>query len=563
MSIRNMSIELLAIALLVVLGATANASSISGTVTYDGGKASLNGGWVSAQQEGADYTTYVYTDASGRFHFPDYLPKGRYTVAAYAQGFKKSIRAGVIVGTGEPAEVNFSLTVEQNPAALFLQATASEWLNSLPGTKHEKSLVARHCSGCHHNITQVMYHRFTKQGWLDVLRVHNTISSAHAVWGPINEVPWNPPRPEGTWMTNPSGKWIFGTDNDEIATYLAKIQGPHSPVPTIKFRPRPKGKVTRAVITYYRIPRYDAAPHDVQIDKDGNIWYDDFMGPYIGELDPRTGQFTEYKIPFPLGVSPGIDDIWIFPKSSDPDSLWIHARYAHRLYRFNIKTKKITGIYGNAYVSAITANGKFAISPAFGDILNIATGKITHIKFNGPISGYGGAVDSNGVGYRGGVQIGAIRQTKINKDGKTGVVRNFYTGIKVSGPRRGCVDAHNNAWFGDWYTGSFAEFDAKAHKVIEYPTSDPWGAMYEACANMVNGNVWGYDWHGDLMDRLNPHTGKVTEYPMPTLNNESRRTVVDTSTNPPSIWFFSMMEGSIIRLVPYHADKEPGARSGS
>ena len=81
-----------------------------------------------------------------------------------------------------------------------------------------------------------------------------------------------------------------------------------------------------------------------------------------------------------------------------------------------------------------------------------------------------------------------------------------------------------------------------------YPTSIKHGAVYEVCTNLENGDVWGYDWHGDVMAHLDVSTGEMTEYRMPLVNNESRRTVLDTSTNPTSVYFFSMMGKSIVRL---------------
>ena len=37
-------------------------------------------------------------------------------------------------------------------------------------------------------------------------------------------------------------------------------------------------------------------PHDVLVDKDGNVWYTDFGEMFIGKFDPKTLKLTEYAI---------------------------------------------------------------------------------------------------------------------------------------------------------------------------------------------------------------------------------------------------------------------------
>ena len=37
-------------------------------------------------------------------------------------------------------------------------------------------------------------------------------------------------------------------------------------------------------------------PHDILVDKDGNVWYTDFGEMFIGKFDPKTLKLTEYPI---------------------------------------------------------------------------------------------------------------------------------------------------------------------------------------------------------------------------------------------------------------------------
>ena len=100
--------------------------------------------------------------------------------------------------------------------------------------------------------------------------------------------------------------------------------------------PRPKGRATHVVITEYDLPRQTIAPHDVRTDREGNVWYSDFVENVLGELDPTTGALREYPIPV---SKPG------FPTGSldlEPDAdgnLWLAMMFQAGLARFDTKTK--------------------------------------------------------------------------------------------------------------------------------------------------------------------------------------------------------------------------------
>ena len=46
----------------------------------------------------------------------------------------------------------------------------------------------------------------------------------------------------------------------------------------------------------YDVLRPTTEPHDVLIDKEGNVWYTDFGEMFIGKFDPKTLKLTEYSI---------------------------------------------------------------------------------------------------------------------------------------------------------------------------------------------------------------------------------------------------------------------------
>jgi len=90
--------------------------------------------------------------------------------------------------------------------------------------------------------------------------------------------------------------------------------------------------------------------------------------------------------------------------------------------------------------------------------------------------------------------------------------------------------------------------DIKSGKMTEYPVSGPFAAFYEAGVDPKNHMGWAFDWRNDRLVRVNPKTGEVTEYPMPTPDVQSRRTDVDTTTDPPSVWIHGAGNGLLIRV---------------
>ena len=125
---------------------------------------------------------------------------------------------------------------------------------------------------------------------------------------------------------------------------------------------------------------------------------------------------------------------------------------------------------------------------------------------------------------------------------------NLPTPTPDSGPRRIQLDGDAYLWFGEWFGGKIGRLDIKSGKISEYSVSVPFAAFYEAGTDPKNHHGWAFDWRSDRLMRVDPATGEVTEYPMPTRDVESRRTAVDTSTNPPAVWIHGAGNGLIIRV---------------
>jgi len=54
----------------------------------------------------------------------------------------------------------------------------------------------------------------------------------------------------------------------------------------------------------------------------------------------------------------------------------------------------------------------------------------------------------------------------------------------------------------------------------------------------------------DLILRLDPKTGKFTEYMLPTVDANIRHIDVDNSTNPVTVWAAEVHQGKIAKIEP-------------
>ena len=128
-----------------------------------------------------------------------------------------------------------------------------------------------------------------------------------------------------------------GDNVRQIAEWLATINlSQHDtwsyPLKTL---PRLTGKSTHVIVTEYDLPNPLIEPHDVMLDREGNVWYSDFGQMFLGEMDPKTGKVTQYPIPvakngFPVGT--------LNLEFDHNDNPWVGVMYQSAIAKFDRKT---------------------------------------------------------------------------------------------------------------------------------------------------------------------------------------------------------------------------------
>src|SRR5262245_37302374 len=271
-SIRRLVSALCLALSLAAAGARAQGASValSGTVR-SAEEGAMEGVLVSAQRAGSPITVTVVSDAQGRYAFPaDRLAAGAYTLSVRAAGYELAAPASAGIAAEHAATADLALRKAKDLAA---QLTSTEWLNSMPGTAEQK-LPLIECMSCH-TLERVLRSKFTAEEFVGVLRRMQGYANNSTTQHPQLRV---------------AEREMSEKRARDLADYVASLNlsgGRETWAFPLKALPRPRGRATHVIITEYALPRPTIAPHDVRPDRDGIVWYSNFVEPFIGRLDPK------------------------------------------------------------------------------------------------------------------------------------------------------------------------------------------------------------------------------------------------------------------------------------
>ncbi|HKG01137.1 MAG TPA: carboxypeptidase regulatory-like domain-containing protein [Xanthobacteraceae bacterium] len=509
----------------------------------------MEGVLVSAKREGSTTTVTVVTDEQGRYAFPAAkLEPGRYAIAIRAVGYKLDGPKTVEVAAQGTATADLKLGKVKNVAS---QLSNGEWLLSLPGEDKQKAFLTQ-CVGCH-TLQRV------------VMSPHDAEAFQQIFLRMARYSPGSSPTHPQPLLPGPRGERpvVTGAAAVAAAQYLAGVN--MSNAETLEFPlktlPRPKGRATKVVITEYDLPRKDAMPHDVIIDRDGQAWYSDFGAQFVGVMDPKTGAVKDIPIPVLKPEQPkgGLD------LEFDADgNIWLSMMYQAGITKIDRKTHEVKAYpFPKEWQSNSTQASM--VSPAHADIdgkvwtnnqedhltyrLDVATGTFENMGQNKDASGkqiraYGMPTDHQNNVYQlefGGTSIG-------RRDAKTGEVKIWPTPRPGTRPRRGRVDEQNRLWFAEYGANGIGMFDHSTGIIKEWMLPTPWSAPYDV-VKTKSGEIWTGSMLNDQVARLDPKTDEIVEYLLPRTTN-IRRVFVDDSGDRPVFWVGSNHGASIIKLEP-------------
>jgi virginiamycin B lyase len=529
---------------LALLPARAQAPAIAGQFT-SAEEGPMEGVLVSVQKDGTPINTTVVSGADGRFAVPPAkLTPGRYSLRIRAVGYDLDGPHAVTIPSSQAEHLRLALRKTEDLAA---QLTNTEWLMSMPGTAEQKRPLIE-CMSCH-TLERIVRSKFTAEEFAPVLRrmanyANNSTMARVQARVAEREIPQE--RVQKT------------------AAYLATVNlsaGATWNYP-LKTLPRPRGRATHVVITEYDLPRPSIAPHDVRTDRDGNIWYSNFVEPFLGRLDPVTGGHAEYAVPL---FKPGFPTGSLAMEPDEDGNWWLALMFQGGLAKFNVRTNRFemfpippemngaatqqsmvmprrSHVDGKVWTNEVSkqailrldlASGRFESFEPFAD----AGGGRTH-------SPYGLAADDrNNLFFMdfGDESIGRV-------DAATGAVTLYPTPTPNSRPRRTMLDAQGRLWFAEFAANKVAMFDIKQETFKEWDVPTPHTYPYDVFLDR-NGELWSGSMSSDRILRFDPGTGVAVEYLLPRQTN-IRRVFVDDTTTPVIFWTGNNHGASIVKLEP-------------
>ncbi len=507
----------------------------------------MEGVLVSAQRAGSPITVTVVTNQAGLYSFPaDRLSPGKYTLRIRAIGYELEGPAAVDVAAKRAVTADLALRKVDDISS---QLTSTEWLISMPGGSEQKRPLIE-CMSCH-TLERVVRSKFTAEEFVGVLkRMANYAnnSTMQKVQARIaeREVPDDRARRVGEYLATVN---LSKRDRWDYA---------------LKTLPRPTGAATRVIITEYDMPRSTIAPHDVRTDAEGFVWYSNFVEPYLGRLDPRTGAHTEfaYKLPKPnfpagaLALEPDHDGNW-----------WLAMMFQGGVMKFDTRTRTFrhyplppeldsdtaqqsmvmpreSHVDGKVWTNDVNTHSILRLDVASGAYERVDPFEGMPIGANRQHSPYGMAADKNNDLYFmdfGNESVGRV-------DAKTFRATIYPTPTSHSRPRRTMLDDKGRLWFAEFAANKLAMFDIERESIKEWDAPTPHSYPYDVYLDR-NGELWSGSMSDDRVLRFDPQTGKSIEYLLPRQTN-IRRIFIDNSTTPVTFWAGNNHHAAIIKIEP-------------
>ena len=518
-------------------------AALTGQVTSDV-EGAMEGVVVTAHKDGSIVSVSVTTDARGRYAFPDNkLVPGEYKITIRAVGYEISVPTTADVVAEKTVTADIKLKKTRNLAS---QLSNAEWMMSIPGTEEQKAMLLD-CTGCH-TLERIVRSTHDADEWTQVI----TRMKGYAFVS-------TPLKPQRMLDETRAGK---PEDYRKMAEYLATIN--LSAVDKwdypLKTLPRPSGRATRAIVTEYDMKRPTTQPHDVLLDKDGDVWYSDFGELFISKFDPKTLKLTEYPTKeFKLGAPVGNLSL----EFDNEGKLWFDTMHQGAIGTIDPKTSEIK---------------YYPLPPEWND-------NRVQLNFVGLRHDVDGKVWTKSVGT---VDV-------FRLDLASGKWERFHpTDFLPPGHRYSIYqlisDSKNNVWMAEFEEGYLGRIDAKTLKVTWFPLPSPHGRarrmeiddqdrilVTEYRANKValfdtkteqfteydlppltfpyraqidqNGELWTGGMSTDRVVRVDPKTDTVVEYLMPSGTN-MRTVYVDNSTTPVTFWVGSNHAHALVKVEP-------------
>jgi len=137
----------------------------------------------------------------------------------------------------------------------------------------------------------------------------------------------------------------------------------------------------------------------------------------------------------------------------------------------------------------------------------------------------------------------------IGIDAATGEAKFWQVPTPSSSPRRGRMDAQDRFWFAEYTGDKIGMFDTRTEKFQEWPMPRKYTTPYAVSAPDKNGYVYATSNMAERLMRLDPKTGEIVEYQMPT-EFDSKKITYDPSTSRVILWMVNTRTARMMKVEP-------------
>jgi len=258
-----------------------------------------------------------------------------------------------------------------------------------------------------------------------------------------------------------------------------------------------------AVLSQFAVPKAQSSPFGIAMGSDGNLWFTEFKGNNIGEINATTDAVTEYPIPtsgsLPFGIAAGPDgNLWFTETSGNQIGMIDPTTGAISEYPVTTASSlpfAITaGPDGNLWFTESNANQIGVINPS------------SHAVTEYPIPTASSAPGGIAAGPDGNLWFTENASSQIGMiNPATGAITEYPTPTANSGPLAIVADTGGDLWFTENNVDQIGAIDPATGAITEYAlpggSNDPFWI-----ADGPDGNVWFTEQNGNQIDGLSPAT---------------------------------------------------------
>jgi virginiamycin B lyase len=299
-------------------------------------------------------------------------------------------------------------------------------------------------------------------------------------------------------------------------------------------RPRPEAKIipgpVEVSIHQFPVPTLGSRPHDPLATRDGSIWYTGQLSNKMGRLNPKTGEFKEYPVKLQTGPHGLVED--------KDGNIWFTGNFRSLIGKLDPKTGEVTEYKmpdpdaKDPHTLVFDHNGILWFSVQQGNFVGRLDPKTGTIKLVHPPTDkarpYGMAVNSKNQVFF--VEFGAPKVATIDDNMQ---IKEYTLPDPGARPRRIAIDDQDIIWYTDFARGFLGRLDPATGKVTEWaspsgPKSEPYGIVFTKGAFWYNESFA----KPNTIVRFDPKTEKFQSWAIPGGGDIVRNMSVTTDGNP-------------------------------